>query len=109
MVFKIAKFEFMVTVHYNSPYANCTQLWPLKAVNSLSRPRLYPQITDHAKSENPGFKIQSLKKATFSEKKKKKKAAIYMYRIRSIPCSCPYNRPSASFLSLKYVVLLTTH
>ena len=28
-VFKIAKFEFKVTVHY-SPWARCTQLWPLK-------------------------------------------------------------------------------
>ena len=29
LVFKIAKFEFMVTVHY-SLWAKCTQLWPLK-------------------------------------------------------------------------------
>ena len=29
-VFKIAKFEFKVTVHYYCLWAKCTQLWPLK-------------------------------------------------------------------------------
>ena len=29
-VFKTARFEFMVTVHYYSLWAKCTQLWPLK-------------------------------------------------------------------------------